>query len=195
MEIGIVNFFDANYDDVGAISVPNKQQYAKQHGYDYLLSHEAIDPSRPASWNKLRLMQEHIADYDWLWWNDTDTLIMNMDVRLEDLTNPEFPVIVGSDNWGINCGNFLIQRTPDIEVILSEWWNKDDEIEHPWWEQRALMELMRTKPDTWGKRVGVLPESAMNSHLNHYEEGDFLIHFAGFGRNKQALIDIMKVWA
>lgn len=194
MRIGIVNFFDANYNEVGAISVPNKEAYAKQHGYDYLLSHETLEPSRPASWNKLRLMQKHIQEYDWLWWNDTDTLIMNPERCLEDLTDTNFPVIVGSDDWGINCGNFLIQRAPDIDTILEEWWNKDDEVEHPWWEQRALMELMRISP-RWANRVKILPEAAMNSHVDHYREGDFLIHFAGFGRNKQSLIDVMKAWA
>lgn len=194
MKIGVVNYFDTNYDEVGAISVPNKEAYTKRHGYDYLLSHEAIDPTRPASWNKLRIIMEHIQDYDWLWWNDTDTLIMNPEIKLESLVDPAYPIIVGSDNWGINCGNFFVQNTPSTRDILNEWWNKDDEIEHPWWEQRALMELLRTRPE-WSNRVKVLPEAAMNSHLQHYEEGDFLIHFAGFGRNKQGLIDIMKVWA
>jgi mannan polymerase II complex MNN10 subunit len=194
MKIGIVNYFDANYNDVGAISVPNKEVYAKQHGYDYLLSHETLEPSRPASWNKLRLMQKHISEYDWLWWNDADTLIMNPETKLESLVDPTYPIIVGSDDWGINCGNFFIQNTPQTATILEQWWNKDDEITHPWWEQRALTELMRNNAE-WRNRVKVLPEAAMNSHLSHYEEGDFLIHFAGFGNNRNALIDIMNIWA
>jgi hypothetical protein len=194
VKIGLLNFYDANYAEVGAISAPNKRAYAAKHGYDYLLSHELLDPARPASWNKLRLIQRYIAGFDWLFWNDTDTLILNDQIKLESLTLPLFPLVVGSDDWGINCGNFLVQNTPETAALLEEWWNKDDEIEHPWWEQRALMELLRTRPE-WSKRVGIQPERVMNSHLHHYRDEDFLIHFAGFGRDKARLIEIMKAWS
>ena len=193
MEIALVNFFDANYDEVGAISVPNKRAYCAQHGYDYILEHEALDPTRPASWNKLKLMQQYIGQYQALFWNDTDTLIMNPAITLESLLLPQKPIIVGSDNWGINCGNFIIQNEPGIDAVLQEWWDKDDDVFHPWWEQKALMNLIATKSE-WRDRIGIQPERKMNSHLIHYEDGDFLIHFAGFGRNKQNLIDIMKAW-
>jgi hypothetical protein len=56
------------------------------------------------------------------------------------------------------------------------------------------MELMRTRPG-WPEKVGVQPERVMNSHLNHYQDGDFLIHFAGFGRHLPSLIEIMKAWS
>jgi hypothetical protein len=194
VRIGVVNFFDAVYAPAGAISVPNKRAYCDRHGYDYLLSHEPLDSTRPASWTKLKLLQRHIDDYDVLFWNDTDTLIMNSEVKIESLLLPEVPLIVGSDDWGINCGNLIVQNTPQIQSILAEWWDKDDELTHPWWEQRALMELIRTRPE-WPARVGIQPERVMNAHLNHYQDGDFLIHFAGFGRNLPHLVELMQAWS
>jgi hypothetical protein len=192
MRIGFLNYFDDAYSRIGALSVPNKVAYCERHGYDYLLSHEPISPERPASWNKVRLFQKHIKDYDYLFWNDTDTFVMNQELPLEALVDPVYPILVGSDGQ-INCGNILVQNMPGIDAILEEWWNEDGHVTHPLWEQHALSQLMRRDP-WWLAHVKEVPQAVMNSYPVNYRPGDFLVHFAGFGRQPAVLEAMMRDW-
>jgi hypothetical protein len=193
MRIGFINYFDAAYHRIGALSVPNKEAYCARHGYDYLLSHETLAPERPAAWNKVRLLQKYIKDYDWLFWNDADTLIANPDRRLEDLVDPNYPFIVGSDG-SLNTGNLLVHNVPEIEGALEEWWNEDGDIFHFLWEQKALAELIE-RDSWWAAHVQVVPQAVMNAYPVTYQPGDFLVHFAGYGRQPAVLEAMMREWA
>ena len=45
-----------------------------------LATSEHIDASRPAAWSKISAMKAHLHDFDYLFFTDIDTLVMNMEV-------------------------------------------------------------------------------------------------------------------
>jgi hypothetical protein len=94
-KIALLNFFDANYTQVGAISAPNKLEYCMRHNYAYICERIPNDSGRPAAWHKLDMIRRHLPYFDWVFWNDADTLIMNMDKKLEDLLDLGVPI----DSW------------------------------------------------------------------------------------------------
>ena len=66
-------------------TVANKQAYADRHGYDVIVDSEIIDESRPTSWSKLLAMRKYLPYYDYLFYVDVDTIVANVDVKLEDI--------------------------------------------------------------------------------------------------------------
>lgn len=72
------------------ISIANKRQYAKRHGYGFVIkdlttqkrySHEYRE-----SWQKVDILKQTMREFpdaEWFWWLDVDTLIMEPDRSLE----------------------------------------------------------------------------------------------------------------
>ena len=72
-------------DFINLLSVKNKQDYARQHGYDFYLATHQSSPDLRGAWNKVALVRELWAktrDYDWIMWIDYDALIMDMSFAL-----------------------------------------------------------------------------------------------------------------
>jgi hypothetical protein len=197
MKIALLNFFDENYTSVGAISAPNKLEYCMRHNYAYICERVPTASERPAAWHKLDMLRRHLPYFDWVFWNDADTLIMNPEIKLESFLDAQYRLIVGSDGGGINTGNFFAHHS-DIDILtnwLDEWWGQTEFIKHPLWEQKALSHLIENSFRGWKSLVKVLPQRAINSYAINYEPGDFLIHFAGYGsQNRDNLVKMMREW-
>lgn len=129
------------------LSIQNKKKYAQLHGYDivvkdYTKAKKYSDDHREG-WQKFDLIKQVMDEYssgDWFWYLDLHTLIMEPDVRIEDLvfeelnslmvrnlasfnpnglvtdipyTSPDDPVnlILSQDCGGFNLHSFLIKKT------------------------------------------------------------------------------------
>ncbi len=85
MKIIILTLATKNWQDVSAISKPNKKRYAENHGYNFMQADYLIDDSRHASWNKILWIRKVIMFADWIFWTDCDSLIMNSKIKLEEI--------------------------------------------------------------------------------------------------------------
>ncbi|KAG2487085.1 hypothetical protein HYH03_014330 [Edaphochlamys debaryana] len=74
-----------------ALTGPNKRAYAARHGYTYVDASGLLDTSRPASWSKIPAVLSVLADHDWVFWMDADTLVTNLSQPLEALLPPRQP--------------------------------------------------------------------------------------------------------
>lgn len=64
----------------------NRNAYAKRYGYTIIKTpFELIDKSRPIAWSKLLAINKYLPDYDYVFYLDMDTVILNMDVSLESI--------------------------------------------------------------------------------------------------------------
>ena len=64
----------------------NRYAYAKKHGYTIVKTpFELIDKSRPIAWSKLLAIDRVLSNYDYVFYLDMDTVIMNIDISLESL--------------------------------------------------------------------------------------------------------------
>ncbi|UKZ79332.1 hypothetical protein TrVFT333_007082 [Trichoderma virens FT-333] len=84
-KIAIVTF-TTNQNSYTHLSLQNKAHYADLHGYDFIVDYESNN-QRGLMWHKFDMVQRIInaAQHDWIWWIDFDTLIMNMNTKLEDI--------------------------------------------------------------------------------------------------------------
>lgn len=129
------------------LSRPLFEEYAARHGYAYCESN-STPVGRPASWGKLPLMGDLLDDYDEVLWIDCDTVIVE--------PSEDIAAFVPAEAWqGItlhrafrdlylgevpSCGVWLVRR-PMI-AVLEQLWGMTHYLDHPWWEQAALHELL-----------------------------------------------------
>jgi hypothetical protein len=96
--------------------------YAKLHGYDFILDLEANN-DRGLMWHKFDMVQRAInsTQYDWVWWIDFDTLVMNMNIKVEDIiadalanvTDPDKIDFLFTPDWYV----YTIQATTRLRLL------------------------------------------------------------------------------
>jgi len=195
MKILILSLCTRDLPEMYEISFANKSRYAARHGYDFHCYRDLIDPSRVPTWNRVPMLEKEIAEHgwDWIFWSDADSLVMNPEIKLESLVDPAFDLIVAKESDLINLGNFFVRGSPWSKYFLPFWYGQTDFINHGGKEQSALYFLMRENEEV-RSHIKIAPGRLFNSYGsprnvdnwfpfidNDYEKGDFVIHFPGLG--------------
>src|SRR3989442_12184299 len=55
-----------------AETAPTLVAYARRHGWSVVLTSENLEPNRPPAWSKVKLMQELLPRYDFVFCVDAD---------------------------------------------------------------------------------------------------------------------------
>eukprot|EP00249_Psilotum_nudum_P006590 c19912_g1_i2 orf=218-967(+) len=122
-----------SFEGLMELVTPNKRSYAEKHGYDFVDASYLIDKSRPPSWSKIISVRQHLANYDWVFWNDADSVVTNPTIALEDIVHSvvgdtkfeEMPsFLVTEDVTGVNAGMFFLRNSDWSLQFLDLWWNQ-----------------------------------------------------------------------
>ena len=122
-------------------SIRNKRMYAERHGYAMVvLDHAPEGGTRHPAWYKYSLALQMLSDHEYVWIIDVDTMITNMDQKLEDIINPAYHMIVGVDpNGSSNTGSVIIRSTDWSKLFLMYLWSIDNgERSGVVWDQSAF---------------------------------------------------------
>lgn len=212
--IAVVMFYDDKFEP-GIISEKNIKKYCNKHGYNLKIYKEKLyDDDRPLQWNKIKVIQSEINNYDWIFWIDADCLIMNPDVKLESLIDDDYFMIIPYNKYApdneleqggtaLNSA-FLIKNCNISKQFLNDVWNHDrydgqkynvNKFDHEMRQFRILI----NNDESYKKGIKLIEEKKLNSmwYMNYpniitthfpgwnnndniYEDGDFILHFAGF---------------
>ena len=196
-KIGIISLCDHNMEALCMASIANKQAYADKHGYDVILDGSIIDETRPTSWSKLLAMRKYLPYYDFLFYVDADTLVLNFDIKLEDIVDYGYDQLLAADRNGLNCGVWLIRNTPWSLWFLDEMWAQSQLVNPSTfvlfhYEQRAMHYLYQSmvwrkavkqpaymQANTIRARTKVVNSCVFNSYPAWLKQGDFIVHLAG----------------
>lgn len=162
-----------------------KYNYCIKHGYNFLLKRRGFDDTRPPAWSKIAFVQQVLGCHDWVWWIDADAEIKNPEVRLESyITQARAKdCIITEDACGLNSGVFALRNCAWSKFIIDEIWSATKYLNHPWWENRAVHEILPRYPE----RLCVLPQKGLNSYPECYSDGDHILHFAGSTKDQIVL--------
>ena len=110
-------------------AIENKAWYTDKHGYDLYIEDKILDKDRPRCWSKIKILLKLLdRDYDYVFWSDIDTLILNGDIRVEDIIE-SYQSANQTGQWGSFLTNkdiiFGSEWTPDSDYDPIEW---DDHI-------------------------------------------------------------------
>lgn len=202
--ITIVTFHSPSFKAISDITLPVNRAYAKRHGYHFK-EYPADESRRHPSWSRIPAM---ISSFpfspkgdNWLMCLDADAVVTNPKYfTIEEFCfgDPEtaYDVIFSEAFNGINVGVFLMRDTPASLDFLRQVWNQTQFIEHGWLEQRAILHLLGLKsalteagpnlcPDL---RVKIIPNAQFNRTLDVWKRGDFILHAAGAGDERPAIL-------
>jgi len=202
-KIAIVTLYDKNYEDFAKYSVPNKLRYANIHKYDLIVFNDSIDKTRPPQWSKIKAVQSVLSDYDWVWWIDIDSMIMNFDIKLESIIDDQYEMIFTSNAHSyLSNGSSFYKNTDNIHKFLAECYDlnldclKNINVHVFDHEQQPMRILLQSNSEYKSKTKFINERSCnsfcktnnpdvlkyypnWNSEDNLYQTGDFVIQFCG----------------
>lgn len=141
------------FADLLAISAPTLGAYARQHRFDLVAVTDETAAGRPAAWGKIPIVQGLLDDYDIVAWVDADAVIVDRSRDLTDeLRRGKHLYLVEhhhepSGEVTANTGVFMLRSGPWARAFLAAVWAREDLIDHRWWENAAVMELLGYRID------------------------------------------------
>lgn len=141
--------------DFESLRFKNKQKYALTHGYDFIYEDEeleqaflGLEPSRPVAWIKFMFIMKYLPNYDYIMWIDEDAMIMNENIRIEVIVDPQHMIFISEDGNGINSGVFIVRQAKWSMDFIRNCWEQEWLVKgwHPFrYEQRAMHHLYGSK--------------------------------------------------
>jgi hypothetical protein len=195
----LVSCHNEGYAPLAEITLnENKKIYCERHAYDLYVSDDLgesligkplqcgnppiADNCVPGGWGKIYAMKdamERHPESEWIFNIDTDAMITNMTIKLEDIieehAGPETHVIVPVDINGINCGVMLVRNSPIGKAFLDtviagmplyrHWYMFENQLIQDLFVGAHLEEDGVHQTGTFWGRVGkVIPQRVMNSY-------------------------------
>lgn len=164
----LISNWDDNYGPIAMLTEPSKVAWCERSDVEHRVSHHA------GHWGKLLAILEHWQDGEWMWWLDSDALIVNPQLRLSPMIGD---VIVSCDENGFNAGSMFFYGVPEVRQVIEECIDKQATFiwNNGWHDQNALAFLL------WKihVRVRVVEQFQINSYPWTYRDGDMVVHSPG----------------
>jgi hypothetical protein len=146
MSKAIVTFGVGAHREYLDIARPSFQAFAKRHGYDYIEAQQ-VGRQRPPAWYKVQCLLELLKSYDLAVFFGCDLVIVD---GRDDFPTPAAGWWQAMVTHHTHCGDvpnddmWLCKR--EMIPWLEKTWALDKYLNHGWWEQAALMDLMGYDP-------------------------------------------------
>ena len=194
--IAFLNAYTSDYKNIADLTVPNKREYCLQHGYDFL---EIIDDNtfgKHPAFAKFSSAIKYLPFYDWIFYNDTDSLIMNYNVKLESFIDNNYDFIVSYDINGLNSGQWFVKNTTWALNFMTKVFNRNEFNNFGGWaDQVAFCNTWLYSGEAMQK-TKIVPQKLFNSYLyetfgkndegnypdweqGQFKMGDFCLHLCG----------------
>lgn len=179
----------------------------KKHRYDFVVAKEKINEcygipnSRKleCAWTKIPAIAKMLEEYDWVFWSDADSIILNFEVRLEDFLVAGYDIIGCKEkitNEGptpftpsskLNTGQMFYRSCPFTKEVIKGAWNNHHEFTPGSFEQARINKLLRKREDACD-HVLIYSGKAFNTSPKYFELGDFMVHMYGYHGERLAKV-------
>jgi len=113
------NVLDKKFEGLRDVGVPNKQRYCDKHGYEFRL-YGNLAPDRCIHWSKYFGALDAMKTCEWIFVMHMDNVIVNTNIKLENLMERDHDFYVCNDNHGLNDGQFLVKSSDWARTFLRE---------------------------------------------------------------------------
>ncbi len=177
-----------SYSELAKITMPSYEEYCKIHGYDF--KSICINPStgRLIGWDRFKFFLDNIDNYDYLFYVETDSMLMNQTIRLEHLIDDNYEIIVSKhsreDIDEFNTGPTLIKCSEWTRNFFTILYNNQEYKKHELVDQQLFTDTVNWE---WSikEHVKIVPLRFFNSFTHqwfpndNFQMGDFICHAAG----------------
>jgi FkbM family methyltransferase len=126
-KIVFTTLHDAGYQSLADITLEkNKRPYCEMHGYPLVVKSDDWHEGLAMGYEKAYLFKDAFnvhPEAEWLFFSECDTLITNMNVRLESIVegiDPKIHLLITTDANGINAGNMFLRNSAESYRYLDE---------------------------------------------------------------------------
>ena len=137
------------YVDLLGIAASTYAAYARRWGWHLVLTTEDLSDGRPAPWAKVPYVKELLDSYEWVLWMDADAAFVDLDADISAEQEPDKDLHVVEHHHGHEelvataiTGVFMLRSSRWSLELLDTIWAREDLIDHMWWENAALLELL-----------------------------------------------------
>jgi hypothetical protein len=174
------------------------KNYCNSNNYHYIFINKNYN--LPPYWIKVKLVRDYLIsnNYKGVMWLDTDAVIYNDKIKLEDIINKNKSFYMSPDNkrWNspFNAGVFIVLNNDKGKNIMNDWLNlynqqKWNYINNKWYttgkwagetyEQGSFVNNLLKK---YNSDINVFEWFFFNatySNIPEYKQNIFTLHFAG----------------
>jgi hypothetical protein len=190
-----------SFKTIGEITRQSKEEYCKIHGYDFYLKDKDFDKSWTPRSERINILINNIDNYDWIWYLDADVMIMNQTIKIENLIDDNYDLIIAKTRTEglieINDGSMLVKKSKWSKNFLNHIKSVAETSSNPWPCQQAIIDYINiTHIEEAKKHIKIVPLRFFNSYYHswhpndNYQHGDFTIHLAG--RSNQSRFEIFN---
>lgn len=204
MNIAMITLNDEKFEPLAQITFyQNKLQYCQKHGYQALhkTSNFKYDHLGFEKINFVCEVLEQNPDIEWVHWSGTDTLVTNFNIKLEDIIDESYHVIICGDCFSLNSDSFFVRNTR-VGIGFMKWILSvhDTYMKHYWYEQQAMIDFYFQAPLA-KDIIKLIPQRVMNSYLyylyptqpqvditgndGNWQHGDFMLHLPATSLEKR----------
>jgi hypothetical protein len=149
--------------EMAKITIPNKSEYCCRNQYSL---HQASFTGERHAWpgyDRIPILIDLLKSemFDWVLWLGCDCLITNLSIKLEDLVDNDYGMVIATDATQVQMDSFLVQPWNGGLDILRRIWESRDGQFGPWYEQSNLESKMNS--ERFKKTVKVVPQKIINS--------------------------------
>ena len=191
------------------ITNPSKEEYCKIHGYDFICKTDLThNHKNDIGWEKIKIINEYIDQYDYIFYVEADAIIMNQTIKIENLIDENYDIFVSinkrvpEERYEINCGTLLVKCSSWSKQFMLDLYSKKHIKHHDypdnWAEQIALIKELVNSPET-RKHFKLMHLRYFNSFYrpdfpdDTFKMGDFILHAVGMPNSmRETLLDECK---
>ncbi len=167
INLKIVTSHDDNYKQIGNITTKSMLKYADKFNLKFKFL-DMPDTGRVQTWNKILQIKNEIQkkEDDYIMWvdadvffpNDAENILSVLENKYEIYLSSHYCSVFKGSNYKntilttkrINCGVMIFKVSDFCLEFLENVWNKKEYINHFWYEQAAMMDLVGLKADITG---------------------------------------------
>ena len=193
------------YRDITKYGKLSLENYCTKFGYDFYFETEntensVYDGQREFPWYKIKLISKLLAtgQYDYIVWNDADSVVVRDKYTFEDIirTHMEDKDLLVAKDWNstLNTGTMFIKNTEWSRNLMDRIWTNPDEFEAGLHEQASLGQLYLKNEMEEQNRIKVLPGNMQNLFLTYwfmYDKNTFIRHATRCAHDRAGFIFTM----
>ena len=203
-KMAIVSIFNDTHKDLAEFTWNNnKAKYAEKHGYLAVAKTDNFSPEQVHFDKFIHLLDvmEKNPELDWVWWLDNDAMITNFNIKLENLIDADYHIIMATDIAALNTGSFIVRNSSQAKEWLNFLLSKKKEYKNDkkWFEQQAVIDfyprfqnLFKIVPQQWlnsyDYKMYNIEGIALLGLDGQWYPGDFVIHWPGLPNETRVVL-------
>ncbi len=200
MRVLCCTMYSPSHKPLAEVSLPNLGEYCARHKYNI-----AAIPIEDDKWEykKHEWLEQMFEKGGWdiIWYKDIDSVITNMNKRIEDFVNKKHDFFITRDFTELNGGSIIIKNSDGGRWVNDFILDKRNEYEN----EQNIINAFSESVD-FSAHMKILPHPSINSYnyslypeckeyvgkddFGDWRIGNFVLHVPGLGFNDR--IEVLK---